>query len=149
MLEFVTAAQEHLDEFDEDNAITFKHDDREVTFFQPSTGQLAIMTSLTSSEMDVNTTGQFIQLFFGMMDEDTQKYFRSRLLDRYDPFEMDGKGGIVDIFVGLTKEWSGGRPTKEPADYQPPRRATGKPSTASTRAKGSTSSRSRSRASSQ
>lgn len=150
MKEFYTAAKDTLGDVTEDDLIVFKHDDTEVTFFQPSSGQLAIMSNIMQgSKNDPTLAGNFIQLFFAMMEEEeTLPYFRNRLMDRKDTFDLDGDGGMFDIFAELVKEWSG-RPTKQPSDYQPPRRATGRASTATTRAKGSTSSTSRSRASSQ
>jgi hypothetical protein len=148
MKEFVTAAKDGFGEVDDEDAIVFKHDDREVTFFKPATGQMAIMMAMAGRDMGSKEAGQFINLFFSLMDDDTSRYFESRLMDRKDPFDLDSEGGIFDIWYELGEEWSA-RPTKKPADYQPPRRATGKPSTAPTRAKVSTSSKRRSTASSQ
>lgn len=148
MKEFFTAAKDTLGEVDPDDLIQFKHDGREVTFYKPSTGQLSIMLAMTTSDMGTREAGLFIQMFFEMADDETQRYFQTRLLDRADPFDLDSEGGIFDIWEELAGEWSG-KATKQPSDYQPPRRATGTRSTASTRAKGSTSSRSRSRATSQ
>lgn len=150
MREFYTAAKDTLGETTEDDLITFLHDDKEVTFYQPSAGQLAIMSNIMSGNRnDPVLAANFIQLFFAMMEEeDTLPYFRNRLMDRKDTFDLQGDGGMFDIFTGLVEEWSA-RPTKQPSDFQPPRRATGRKSTATTRAKGSTSSTSRSRGSSQ
>jgi hypothetical protein len=145
--EFVTAAKDSLGEVDEESKITFMHDGREVTFFEPSTGQQAIMLSMGGRTMDIRTMGTFIQLFFEMCDTETAKYLQSRLLDRNDPFDVGGEGGMMEIFEAITQEWSA-RPTREPSGSPSPRRATGRASTASTRAKASNSSTSRSRASS-
>jgi hypothetical protein len=145
--EFVTAAKDSLGEVDEDSKITFRHDGREITFFEPSTGQQAIMLSMGGRAMDVKAMGTFIQLFFEMADNDTAKYLQGRLLDRNDTFDVQGDGGIFDLFEAITEEWSA-RPTREPSDSPSPRRATGRASTGRTRAKASTSSTSRSRASS-
>ena len=148
MKEFVTAARDTLGEVDEKSALTFKHDDKEVTFYEPSDGQLALMMAMGRRDMDAKTAGTFISLFFEMMEPETQRYFENRLLDRHDTFNLSGEGGILDIFQYLGEEW-GARPTKRPSDYQKSQRSTGRASTGSTRAKASTSSRSRSRASSQ
>lgn len=147
MKEFVTAAKDSLGEVDEDSKITFKHDEREVTFFEPSTGQQAIMLSMGGRNMDVRTMGTFIQLFFEMADDDTARYLQSRLLDRNDSFDVGGEGGIMELFEAITEEWSA-RPTRELSDSPSQRRATGRASTASSRAKASKSSTSASRASS-
>jgi hypothetical protein len=147
MKEFLTAAKETLGEVDEDSKITFKHDGRDITFFEPSTGQQAIMLSMGGRTMDVKTMGTFIQLFFEMADNDTARYLQSRLLDREDTFDVSGEGGIFDLFEAITEEWSA-RPTRGQSDSPSPRRATGRASTGSSRVKASTSSGSRSRVSS-
>lgn len=153
MKAFVTAARAQKVEENEDEAIVFKHDEREVKFYQPSIGQQAIMMQLASSDMSPGNSGKtgpaadFIALFFEMMDTDTQKYFKSRLLDRHDTFDIDGEGGMLEIFEELMEEWSA-RPTKSASGSRASRSKTGKQSTAPTRAKASTSSRSRSTASS-
>lgn len=150
MREFYTAAKDTLGEVSEDDYIVFKHDGTEVTFYQPSSGQLAIMSNIVNgNKNDPTLSANFIQLFFAMMEEEeTLPYFRNRLMDRKDTFDLGGEGGMFDIFEGLMEEWSA-RPTKQPSDYQPPQRATGRKSTATTRVRASTSSTSRSRGSSQ
>lgn len=148
MKEFITAAQEDIGEVDENDIITFKHDGREVTFFVPSTGQQAIMLAMGGRDMDRKAAGSFIHLFFEMADDATQRYLKTRLLDREDTgFDLDTDGGLFDIFEYISEQWSG-KAKKQPSDYQKPRSATGRASTGSTRAVASTSSRSRSRASS-
>lgn len=132
---------------DKTQVITTKHDGTEVKFYEPDTGSLAVMMMIANQKMTVQNMGTFIEFIFNLMDEDTQVYFRQRLMDPADAFELNGEGGLMDIFKALTEEWSA-RPTKEPSDYRPAQRATGRASTASTQAKGSTSSRSRSAASS-
>lgn len=147
MKEFLTAAKDTLGEVDEDSKITFKHDGKDITFFEPSTGQQAIMLAMGGRTMDVKTMGTFIQLFFEMADNDTARYLQGRLLDREDTFDVGGEGGIFDLFEAITEEWSA-RPTRELSGSPSRRRATGRASTGSSRAKASTSSGSRSRASS-
>jgi hypothetical protein len=142
--EFLTAAKDSIGNVDEEEAVTFLHDGREVKFYKPSPGQAAIMMTMGGREMDAQSAGLFIQLFLELMDDDTRRYFTGRLLDRKDAFSnLNSEGGMFDIWEALTEDWSA-RPTKQPSDYQPPRRSGGKTSTASSRAKGSTSSRSRS-----
>lgn len=143
MKEFVTAVKD-VGDVDEDSPITFKHDGREVTFYEPSSGQQTLMLSMGRGVQDGKSASTFLAMFFSMMEDDTRQYFEDRLMDRLDGFDLESEGGIFDIFEHLTEEWSA-RPTKQPSDYLPPERSTGKTSTASTRVKGSTSSRSRSR----
>lgn len=148
MREFFTAAKDDIGEVNEDDKITFKHDETEVTFYKPSNGQFALMLSMGSRKMDMRQVGNFIALLVELGDNETQRYLQSRLMDRDDPFDLDSEGGLFDLWEALVEEWSA-RPTKGPSDFAPPRRSTGKGSTARTRAGGSTSSRSRSTASSQ
>jgi hypothetical protein len=139
-----------------DDAITFKHDGRDVTFYSPTTGQFAVMLMLSAkvvnqedkSNVDPQLLSTFIEFFFELMEDDTAKYFRHRLLDRKDSFELDSVGGVSDIFKALFGEWSANRPTRKPSGSQPARRATGKGSSGTSRASASTSSPSRSRNSS-
>lgn len=147
MQEFVTAVSEDDEDLDEPQSVTFLHDGREVTFFKPSTGQLALMMSMGGREMDLKTAGNFIALFIEMADEESQRYFQTRLLTRPEPgqpvFDLASPGGVYDIFEKLGEHW-GGKKSKQPSDYAKPQRATGRASTGTTRAKGSTRSRSRS-----
>jgi len=149
MLELYTAAKDTFAETSEDDKIVFKHDGREVTFYQPSDGQLAIMLNMGGRDMDQKAAGTFIQLWFAMMDEPTLRYFQTRLMDREDKgFDLTTENGVFDIFELLVEQWSG-KATKQPSDYQRSQRATGRKSTATTRVKAKTSSASaRSRASS-
>ena len=147
MKEFITAAADTLGEVNEEDIITFLHDEREVTFYVPSTGQQAIMLSMARRDMDTKAAGTFISLFFEMMDDETQRYFQTRLMDRLDTFDLDTEGGIFDIFDYLKEQWSG-KAKKRPSDFQKSQSTTGPASTGRTRARASTSSRTRSRASS-
>lgn len=149
MKEFIAAVGNNVVEINEDEIINFIHEGTEVTFYQPGTGQLALMLGMVTGKLDAKAAGTFIALLFEMMEDETQNYFRGRLLDRTDGFDLEGDNGLMAIFEYLTEEWSAVNPTKEPSDYQRPRQVTGGKSTATTRAKGSTSSRSRSRVSSQ
>lgn len=157
MKEFLTQAltPQEQKKLDDEGKIVFTHDGREVTFFMPGAAQLAALLQLSAvvrsqdaENVDPQVLIAYVETFFGLMDKETQQHFRTRMLDRNDPFELTGPGGVSEILNFVVGEWSGGRPTKKPSGSQPSRRATGKGSTATTRAKGSTSSTSRSRASS-
>lgn len=147
MKDFIAAAGKSVVEVTDDDVIEFNHEDTPVRFYHPSTAQLSVLLGLASSRITARNGGTFMTLMFNLMDDDTRIYFESRLMDRHDAFDLDGENGLVDIFEHLAEEWSA-RPTKQPSDFQPPQRQTGKGSTATTRAKGSTSSSSRSRATS-
>jgi hypothetical protein len=142
--DFVTAVVAE-DEAD-DGAISFKHNGTEVTFFKPSEGQEIMLLAMGGRGMNQSAVANFIHLFFELMDEDTQLYFRDLLMDRKSGFGVYSEGGIFDIWEGLMEEWSG-KDSEKPSDLPPSRRTTGRKSTATTPVKASTSSRSRSRAS--
>lgn len=146
MREFVTAVK--AEEEEEPEALTFMHDGREVTFYQPGSGQLAVMATIsTSGTKDAESARTILTFFFSVMGDETREYFQDRLMDRKDNFELETEGGVLDIFEFLMEEWSG-KASKQPSDYQQPRKQTGRTSTGNTRAKASGSSASRSRASS-
>lgn len=149
MKEFITAASEDIGEVNEEDAIVFMHDGREVTFFVPSVGQQAIMLSMgRRGDMDPRAAGTFISLFFEMADDETQRYLETRLMDRNDKgFDLDTEGGVFDIFDYISSQWSPKAP-KQPADYAKSQSTTGTASKARTRARASSSSTTRSRASS-
>lgn len=148
MREFMTAVKEDFVPEGEEDALVFLHDGREVKFYEPSSGQLAIMSTIRASKDPGQKEARAVMsFFFGMMDEATADYFEERLMDRNDPFDLDSEGGITEIFEYLLEEWSG-KASKQPSDYQQSPKQTGRSSTGNTRAKASTSSNSRSRASS-
>lgn len=138
MKEFVTAAKPKLGTVDRGAAIKTKHDGKEVTFYEPDPGSLAIMLMITSQVgpkgegLTVQQMGEFIAFIFNTMENETALYFRKRLMDPEDSFTFSDPGGLMDIFKELSKEWSA-RPTKSPSGSRPARRATGKGSTAPTR----------------
>lgn len=147
MKEFVTAVKPKAGKVDKTSRIETKHDGHDVVFFEPDSGALAIMMMVSVQKMSVENMGMFIEFIFNCMEDDTARYFQRRLMDPKDPFGFEGEGGLMDIFKALTEEWSA-RPTQQPSSSQPARRVTGNASTAPTRVKASTSSRSRSAASS-
>lgn len=146
MREFVTAARDKFTP-EPGKPIKFKHDDTTVTFFEPQPGQLAVMMGFGRGNVTPQQSSTFLALFFSLMDAETQRYIEDRLMDTTDPFDLDSKGGIFDLWAGLVEEWSG-NPTRKSSGSARSPRATGRASTAPTRAKASTSSTSRSRASS-
>lgn len=143
MKEFVTAVKNSKTAArNEDEAIIFKHNGTEVKFYKPNDAQQAMMLAMGGRSMSLKAAGTFIQLFIELGDDDTQRYFQDIMLDANSGFDLKEEGGLFDIWEYITEEWSG-KASKQPSDFQPPRRTTGRASTGSTRAKASTSSRSR------
>lgn len=147
MREFVTAARDQM-EPDDSKVFEFTLDGREMRMYHPNTGQAAIMSTMIRGEVKADDASNFITLFFNLFDDDDRLYLQDRLMDRDDSFDLDSDGGMFDIFEALLEEVTASRPPASPTDYQSKRKPTGRGSTASTRAKASTSSTSRSRASS-
>lgn len=143
MKEFVTAAKNAKTKpRNEDDAIEFLHNGTVVKFYKPNDAQQAMMLAMGGRSMTLKAAGTFIQLFIELGDRDTQRYFQDLMLDAESGFDLQEEGGLFDLWEYITEQWSG-KASKQPSDYQSPRRATGRASTGSTRAKGSTSSRSR------
>lgn len=145
-LEFTTAAREVEEEdyTDEERYVPVTLDGRKITFERPSTAMLVAISGITGQVSDDEIDSEFVEtymgMFFNLMVEDGDKrHIRNRLLNRKDPFD---ENSILQIMEGIVAHWSG-RPTKRPSDFQESRSATGRSSTARTRAKASTSSASR------
>ena len=141
MREFATAARER-EAGEERETVTWLHDGTEVTFLQPTATQMIIMAASAVADDDFAQAGNFLALFFELCDQPTRRHFRHRLFDSEDDFDIDGEGGVGDLMEALLEHWSG-RPTKQPSDYRPSQSRTGRTSTATTRAKASTSSATR------
>lgn len=127
--EFVTSA-EHAADSDEalltkDIAVTV--DGREVLFFAPTEGQLALfMAGASDSTSQMSSIASTINFFFSLLDEENIRYFKVRLFDRNDKF---GAVDVVKLVEYLVGEWSA-RPTKQPSDFMPSQSPTGQRSTA-------------------
>lgn len=127
----------------------FMHDDVKVRFAFPNPGQLGIMLSLGGRNMGLENFGTFMSFFFALMDHETQRYFKDRMLDTNDTMsDLNEPGGIIDIFEYLTQEVWAGIPTKGPSDYRQSQRSTGNTSTGKPARRASTTSASPRRASS-
>lgn len=120
--------------------ITFRHDGREVTFNRPTETQIALLaTAVGGYGGDMAGTTTIIAMFFEMAEDQTARYFRGRLFDRTDPFDLVGDGGLLDILTSLMEEWTG-NPTQSPPASTSAQRPTGGRSTAKRASKVLTSS---------
>lgn len=147
MKDFLASAKPDFAEISEENAISFEHWGTPVKFYEPSDGQQVMMLSMGGRQMTTEAAGNFIHLFINLGDDETQRYLKEILLDRESGFGLNTEGGIFDIWEGLMEEWSG-KATEPVSDSPVSPRGTGRASTASSRAKASGSSASRSRVSS-
>jgi hypothetical protein len=124
---FTTAARNNTDDGVLGEPVDVEVDGRTVTFLPPTTGQIAV-TLAGSSEMatDSELAAAQINFFFSLLEKRDATWFRRRLFDRSDDFDIETIGEIVEY---LMEQWSA-RPTKQPSDYLPSQRSGGKKSTA-------------------
>lgn len=113
MKEFVTALKAVEDEQNEDDgAMHFTVDGRELTCYPPSDGQLAILIATTGRHTSQATqVAGVVNFFVEVMDEPSHAYLVDRLLDRTDPFGIEEVEAIMSWMI---EEWTG-RPTQSPS----------------------------------
>jgi hypothetical protein len=111
--------------------------------YDPTEGQVIMMiTEVMGRRANIaDKIAGFIDFFTDVLDEESKDYVIHRLLDPNDTFGIED---VQPIVFWLMEEF-GGRPTRQPSDYLPSRKAGGQRSTQ--RTSKSTSSRSRSTAS--
>lgn len=143
MKEFIKAAKDEDNAVDNGDATTFTHWGREVTFYQPSSGQQLMMLAMGGRGMSKDSAGRFIQLFIELGDEDTQQYFHDLMMDRKSGFDLSTEGGLFDVWESLMEEWSG-KDSAKPSASRKSASGAGKGSTGTTRRRASASSGSRS-----
>jgi hypothetical protein len=133
--EFKTAARQAAPSaFDDADPIQFSVDGEEFTAFPPSPGQMAMLVSAQAKSRDVTeSVAAIIDFLDGILDEDAQAMFRTRLLDRTDPFDFDS---VEEIVEGLIEEWSA-RPTMSSSASSSSRKSAGSRSTAKPRSRAS------------
>jgi hypothetical protein len=107
--------------------VTYEIDERDVTFLPPTTGQWAVtLAGLSDTASATEQMGAQINFFFSMLDDDDMRYFKQRLMDREDPFDV---ADIAEIITALMEEWSA-RPTIPPSGSSRSPSTGGKRSTA-------------------
>jgi hypothetical protein len=127
MREFITAVEES--ESEEEPALVFKVDGRELRAFKPTEGQFALL--MMAMGRHVAQTEQFagvIDFFIQVLDAPSQQYVIDRMMSRTEIIPMSQ---IVEIMEWMIEEW-GGRPFPSPSasTSSPPR--SGRKSTART-----------------
>lgn len=106
MKEFTTAAEAAVND---EETLEFKIDDRVVTSYRPTDGQLAmLMASLGRHTATTVKVAGVIDFFVTILDDESYDYVVSRLLSREDPLGMDQ---VQEVIEWLIEEWSG-RPTQ-------------------------------------
>lgn len=129
MREFVTAANEAVESEVENSGMTFMVDGVECRAFRPKDGQLAVLMATTGRHSSSNEqVAGIINFFCAVLDDESQSYVISRLLDRKDSFGVEQ---VQDIMEWMIEEWSG-RPTVSPSVSTPSPPSGGPKSTPST-----------------
>lgn len=129
MKQFITAATEADATDEEIDKIEFEVDGVMCTAFRPGDGQLAIFMAATSKNSTTEeSVAGIINFFSSVLDDDSNTYIVSRLMNRKDKF---GLPQVDEIMRWLISEWSA-RPTRQPSGSTPSPESTGTSSTETT-----------------
>lgn len=111
--QFTTAAKSVEGKTETASPVELEFEERKITFNGPSESQIAMLlvgsSDTVSGNQALSTT---INFFFSLLEDDDQRYFKVRLLDRDDPFDVED---IVAMLNYLMEEWSA-TPTKPASD---------------------------------
>lgn len=111
MKEFTTAVKE-VTETEDDKALHFAVDGKELKCYRPNDGQLAmLMASVGRHASQTQQVAGIIDFFVAVMDDESHSYLVDRLLDREDTF---GLQEVESIMMWMVEEWTG-RPTQRPS----------------------------------
>lgn len=103
----------------------------DIRYYRPSDGQFAVLMAGTGRHAsNGETIGTVLNFFESVLDDDSAKHIRGRLLDREDEF---GLKEVKAIMEDMIEEW-GGRPTKRPSASSASLKTDGQNSTPTTRA---------------
>jgi hypothetical protein len=115
MKSFSTAAKAtaHEKELPIQPDITFEHDGRTVTAHAPTGAQFALFLAIYGeSAPEASQVFDTLNFFASRFDRGDSAYFKRRIADPDDPFDMED---LVEVLTWLVQEWSG-RPTMSPSD---------------------------------
>lgn len=123
-----------------DDAMPFRVEgsDAQLYAYPPTEGQLALIMGTLAGGSLVDRAASVLDIFWSLLDEDTEVELRRRLRDRNDPFTIQDVLNIMDWVI----EEVTGRPTKSSSDSTPSPPTNGRRSTGSARPAASTRSRS-------
>lgn len=89
---------------------------------EPSEGQVAFLMAHQAQHMSTNEkVGALLNFFDSALDDDTQSYITTRLLDPQDKFGLEE----IHVVLSYMMEWWSGRPTRSSTDSIPPPPPTG------------------------
>jgi hypothetical protein len=86
--------------------ITFLHDGRSVVAHPPTAAQYTLfITAYQAVGGDITQVGDVVNFFFCLWGQEDFDYFKERLFDPDDPFDLGGAAGMVAILVDLLAVW--------------------------------------------
>jgi len=86
--------------------IVFEHDGRQVTARPPTAAQYALFQAAYQSiDGDVAQVADVVNFFFVLFSGSDFDYFKERLFDPDDSFDLGGEGGMASIIVTLLGVW--------------------------------------------
>lgn len=132
----------------EENAHHIMLDDVDCKFYYPGDSQAMVLAASFRGRLDGASMATLMGFMLDMADRETKEHLQDRMMDPMDPFELASEGDIpslMDMIEDLVETWSGKAQAKQPSSA-PQRSRSGTKSTGGSSQKGSTSSRSRSRA---
>lgn len=107
--------------------VEVEFDERKILFNPPTTGQWAVTMAGNSDAADTSEQlATQINFFFSLLGSKDAAWFKHRLFDRDDPFDVDN---IAELIEYLMEEWAG-RPTKPSSTSSTAQSNGGKRSTA-------------------
>jgi hypothetical protein len=132
---FSLAAEEATGTADDRLDFTMEGDDTQLYAYLPSEGQMVLLLGVASDLTDAGSaSAAVLDVFWELLEEDTRRHLRRRLLSRTDQF---GLGDIMNIIEWLVEE-AAARPTTPSSASTPSRGTTGRRSTATSRQQAST-----------
>lgn len=117
MKQFTTAVDIAERETVEDGDVyEFEIDGVKCKAYRPGDGQLGVLMATTGRYANIqDQIAGIINFFASVLDDASQHYVVTRLLDRKDPFGIDQ---VESIMRWMVEEWTG-NPTREPSGSAP------------------------------
>jgi hypothetical protein len=139
--EFALALEREMNDDEEEELLPFKiqGDDTQLYAMTPTEADIALVAGAMSQYAeDGEKAVAILDLFWSLMDPPTARHLRRRLRDRSDRFQL---ADVMNVLEWIVEERTG-RPTKPSSGSTASQPSTGARSTANSRRKASTRSRS-------
>lgn len=97
---------EHREERISQTEVVFLHDGHQVTARPPTAAQYAIFQAAYQDiDGDLDQVADVVNFFFALFSGPDFDYFKERLFDPDDSFDLGGDGGMAAIIVNLLGVW--------------------------------------------